>query len=75
MWNVWVKNTKAYIVLVGKPEEADVGRWLILQWTLKKQNGREWTGFIWLRKGTRVSCYEHGNEPLGYTNFGKFDTF
>jgi hypothetical protein len=33
---------------------ADLGiyRGIILKWILKKQCGRAWTGFIWLRIGT-----------------------
>ena len=25
-----------------------------------------WNGFIWLRIGSIVSCFEHVSEPLGY---------
>jgi hypothetical protein len=32
---------------------------------LINQDVRVWTGLIWLKIGTRVSCCEHGNEPLG----------
>jgi hypothetical protein len=44
--------------LVRKPEEKlSLGRLdrdgrIILEWIIKKQVGRVWTGFIWLRIGT-----------------------
>jgi hypothetical protein len=47
-----------YRVLVGKCEVKRLlgrprCRWeeIILEWILKKQIGRIWTGFIWLRMG------------------------
>ena len=35
----------------------------IKKWNIRQYNMMMWTGFIWLKKGTRVS-YEHGNKPL-----------
>jgi hypothetical protein len=37
---------------------------------LKKQDGRPWTGFIWLRKSGGL--YEHGNEPWESLNCEEF---
>jgi hypothetical protein len=37
----------------------------ILKWIIEKQDGVEWTGFIWLRIGPVESSCDHGNEPLG----------
>jgi hypothetical protein len=36
---------------------------IILEWILKEYVGRFWTGFFWIRIGTRGKYYEHGNEP------------
>jgi hypothetical protein len=36
----------------------------ILERMLKKQDGRVWTGFVWLWIGTS----EHGNKPSGFIN-------
>jgi hypothetical protein len=38
---------------------------VILRYTLKRQNMKEQTGFIWLRTGTCGGSCEHGNELLG----------
>jgi len=61
-----IKN--AYNILAGKLERSnhledlDIGKRIILDWILRKYNGKMWTGFIWLRKGLMASCCEHGNE-------------
>jgi hypothetical protein len=34
-------------------ENLYINWWIIFKWTLKKQDGRVWTGFIWLMIGTR----------------------
>jgi hypothetical protein len=58
---------KAYIILVrkceGKRNLDDLGVYgkIILQWILGKEDGKAWTGCIWLRLGAS----EHGNEPSG----------
>jgi hypothetical protein len=36
----------------GHWEEIGVDGRIILKWILKKQNGRMWIGFFWLRMGT-----------------------
>jgi hypothetical protein len=43
----WLKSLK------GKDHTEDLGvdGRIPLEWILKKQNGRAWTGFIWLRIG------------------------
>jgi hypothetical protein len=53
------KKRNAYSVLLGKPEGDHLedqgidGRLIgVLKWMLKKQEGREGTGFIWLMIGT-----------------------
>jgi hypothetical protein len=42
-----------------------IGGRIILKYTLKKEDVRVWTRFIWLRIGSSVSSCEHGNESLG----------
>ena len=43
---------------VGKPEERGhleglgIEERIILKWMLKKQDGKAWTGLLWLRIGT-----------------------
>jgi hypothetical protein len=52
-----VVHLLTYQVLEGKPEgrrsfERPRYRWgIILKWILKKQDGRVWTGLVWLRIG------------------------
>jgi hypothetical protein len=53
-------KVNAYRVLVGKYKRKNPqleglgirGR-VIFEWDLKKQGGTVWTGFIWLRTGTK----------------------
>jgi hypothetical protein len=44
----------AYDILVGKPErKRPRGRWgIILECILEKEDGKMWTGCIWIRIGT-----------------------
>jgi hypothetical protein len=52
------ESRNTYGVLVGKPEgKRPLGRPslignTVVKWSLKKENGREWTGLIWLGIGT-----------------------
>jgi len=46
---------------------------IIIKWMFKKQDGRPWTGFIWLRIDTLVVCCENGNEPSSSIKCGKFN--
>jgi DNA-binding protein H-NS len=52
------KRGIAYSVLVGEHEEPRshgrprLDRRIKLKWILKKEAGKVWTGFIWLRLGT-----------------------
>jgi hypothetical protein len=39
----------------GNFERRNVDEKVILKWVLKKQCGRVWTGFIWLRIGALVN--------------------
>jgi hypothetical protein len=49
------EKRNAYSILMEKPEgRRPLGRprrawWTLLIWILKKQNGKAWTGLIWLR--------------------------
>jgi hypothetical protein len=51
------ERRNAYKILVGKPEgeeyseDLGVNESIILEWILRKQVGRIWIGFIWLRIG------------------------
>jgi hypothetical protein len=62
------EKRNVYSILVGKTEEKrhlqdpGVGEIMTLKLILKKQDGRMWTVFIWLRVG---SCCEHGSELPG----------
>jgi hypothetical protein len=31
-----------------------------------------WTGYMWLRIGTRAGCCRHGNEHSGFKNSGTY---
>jgi hypothetical protein len=33
-------------------EDQDIGGWIILRWTLEKEDVVVWTGLVWLRTGT-----------------------
>jgi hypothetical protein len=39
-------------ILVGKPEDLDVGGRIILKWILEREDGMVWTELISLRIGT-----------------------
>jgi hypothetical protein len=39
----------------------------------KKQDGKPWTGFIWLRIDTLAVCCENGNVPSSSIKCGKSD--
>jgi hypothetical protein len=53
-------------------EDQDIGGWIILKWILERQDGVVWTGLIWFRiRPVEDSC-EHGNDPSGSKNVGKF---
>jgi hypothetical protein len=45
--------------------DLDVGGSKILKCILEKEDGVLWTGFIWLRIGTRAGSYEHSNKLSG----------
>ena len=49
-----------------------MGGRLILKFVVKKQDGREWTGFLWLKMGTSGGSCEHGNEPCVFVRHGNF---
>jgi hypothetical protein len=67
---VRMRNESAYKTLLGKPEgKKSLGRprrrWrTILEWNLRKQGGKVWTGFIWFRIGTS-SGYESSSSLKG----------
>jgi hypothetical protein len=42
----WSENLK------GRGYSEDLGVDRILEWVLRKQGGKVWSGFIWLRTGT-----------------------
>jgi hypothetical protein len=44
----WLKNLK------GRYHSEELGVYvkIILEWILRKQDGKVWTGFVWLRIGT-----------------------
>jgi len=51
------ENRHTYKVLAGKSEgkgplERPRHTWHDLKWILNIQDGREWTGLIWFRRGT-----------------------
>ena len=53
-----MEEEKAYSALVNNPErempleDLRMGGRLILKFVVKGKDGREWTGFIWLKMGT-----------------------
>jgi len=47
--------------------------WITTNWMFKKQDGRPWTGFIWLRIDTMVARCKHGIEPSRSKKCGKYD--
>jgi hypothetical protein len=53
-------------------EDLGVDRRMILEWTLEKQVGKVWIGFLWLRMGPVAGSCEHGNEPSGSIKGGEF---
>jgi hypothetical protein len=72
------KLRNAYKILVGKSErKRAIGgpkcRWEDnIKMNLREIGWRAWTEFIWLRIGTVVCSYEHGNEPFGSIKDGEF---
>jgi hypothetical protein len=46
------EKRNSYRLLVEKPEDQDVGGWIILGWILERWDGVMWTGLVWLRIGT-----------------------
>ena len=54
----------------GQLEDTDVNG--TLKSTLSKQDGRTWTGLIWLRVGQVQVFWEQSNELSGTTNFREF---
>jgi hypothetical protein len=44
----------------------------VSKWILKKQTGRVWTGFIWLKIGSAVGSCEYGTEHAGSIKRGEF---
>jgi hypothetical protein len=46
-------------------EELDADLRIILEWILRKQGGKVWTGCIWLRIRTSGRFLEHGNGNTG----------
>jgi hypothetical protein len=50
-WRLKIHTKFMFERLKGRDhlEEAGIDRRMILTWALNKQNGRMWTGFIWLR--------------------------
>ena len=49
----------------GFLEDLGVDGRIVLKCIFKKQDGRAWNAFIWMRTGTVAGCCEHGNEPSG----------
>jgi hypothetical protein len=47
-----MEGHKKYIMLLLCFLDLDVGERMILKWILKKQDGRVWTGLIWLKIGS-----------------------
>jgi len=48
----WLGNLKEREQL----EDLEVNERVILKWILKKEDGRTWTGQIWLRQGQVTVC-------------------
>jgi hypothetical protein len=51
------EKKNAHRLLMGKPEgnrpqDPDVGEWIILGWILERWDGVIWTGLVWVRIGT-----------------------
>jgi hypothetical protein len=57
--NTHERNDKSIQNVVGEPEERRqfwhllVDERIILEWILKEQHVRVWTGFVWIRIGSR----------------------
>jgi hypothetical protein len=53
--------------LKGRDYSEDLGidGKIILEWILRKLEGKVWTVCIWLRIGTSGGLCKHGNEPSG----------
>jgi hypothetical protein len=57
MWNLW-ERSEMHTGFCGKNlkegdcfENLGIDWRIILEWVLRKHDGRMWTGFIWLRTG------------------------
>jgi len=61
MWHVWgqMKYIACWLGNLKEREQLEdleVNERVILKWILKKEDGRTWTGQIWLRQGQVTVC-------------------
>lgn len=68
----YLGREKVRMFLMGNPESNGPHTRNTFKQILNTLNGRSWIALIWLRTGTRCSCFEHGCEPSGRARVGKY---
>ena len=72
------QGKETYRVLVGKPERKKETTWKTSTYMgefigtdLRNQDGRQWTGLIWLLIGRRAGCCKNSHESLVFLKWEK----